>query len=365
MDNTKNLFDFATKELSQDAFLRWFFENYENPELGPIVVGFINYFSKGQFESREPFHLVYGDIKGLKTYAQRDHIDVSIDFKSDKFFGQRTLVIEDKTGSEEHNQLDTYNDAIAKWDCDNSLPPNHCVYKIFYKTNEIEGDEWRRIEKAKWTGFDIHKIYDFFEPYLGQTDFDILNDYIRHILKIHESYLGVSPETADKWDHLNWGTFFKVFTEKYSQLINPWFSAYHGLYYSMHFPFSVTGNKCLNSVVLEVQIRSRLKAYLHPQLGPKTKEKWSLNDFKNQDAYEVCKKELDDLRSFVGDYGSSIIKRANTARAFGKISEKIELQNVDANELAAELDKWVSELKNLIHAYNSRIDRKYFKEIEK
>lgn len=66
MNNTKNLFDFATKELSQDAFLRWFFENYENPELGPIVVAFINYFSKDQFDSREPFHLKYGDIKGLK-----------------------------------------------------------------------------------------------------------------------------------------------------------------------------------------------------------------------------------------------------------------------------------------------------------
>ena len=24
----KNLFDYATKELSQDAFLRWLFENY-------------------------------------------------------------------------------------------------------------------------------------------------------------------------------------------------------------------------------------------------------------------------------------------------------------------------------------------------
>ena len=25
----KNLFDYATKELSQDAFLRWLFENYD------------------------------------------------------------------------------------------------------------------------------------------------------------------------------------------------------------------------------------------------------------------------------------------------------------------------------------------------
>ena len=37
-----NLFDYATKELSQDAFLRWFFENYDDPHIGPVVVDFIN-----------------------------------------------------------------------------------------------------------------------------------------------------------------------------------------------------------------------------------------------------------------------------------------------------------------------------------
>lgn len=34
--NTKNLFDFATKELSQDAFLRWLIESAEDPDVAPV-----------------------------------------------------------------------------------------------------------------------------------------------------------------------------------------------------------------------------------------------------------------------------------------------------------------------------------------
>ena len=33
----KNLFDFATKELSHDAFLRWLFENWQEPECDIFV----------------------------------------------------------------------------------------------------------------------------------------------------------------------------------------------------------------------------------------------------------------------------------------------------------------------------------------
>lgn len=29
----KNIFDFATRELSQDAFLRWLLENYDDADL--------------------------------------------------------------------------------------------------------------------------------------------------------------------------------------------------------------------------------------------------------------------------------------------------------------------------------------------
>ena len=33
----KNLFDYATKELSQDAFLMWLFANYDDPKIGILA----------------------------------------------------------------------------------------------------------------------------------------------------------------------------------------------------------------------------------------------------------------------------------------------------------------------------------------
>ena len=76
----KNLFKYATKELSQDAFLRWLFENYEDQYLGPVVVDFINTFTADQYEPklRPQLSLKYGDITKLKTCAQKNDIDVTI-----------------------------------------------------------------------------------------------------------------------------------------------------------------------------------------------------------------------------------------------------------------------------------------------
>ena len=158
----KNLFDFATKELSQDAFLRWFFANYDDEQIGPIVVDFINCFSKGQFDGRKQFNLKYGDITKLVSYAQVNDIDISIDFWCEKLFkGHRTIVIEDKTDSQEHNQLKDYNAAISKWNY-GDLSPEECVYKIFYKTHVIGESEKKRVTEAKWTAFGINEINEFF-----------------------------------------------------------------------------------------------------------------------------------------------------------------------------------------------------------
>lgn len=43
----KNLFDFATKELSQDAFLRWLFENYncENEDVKKVCEKILSEFT--------------------------------------------------------------------------------------------------------------------------------------------------------------------------------------------------------------------------------------------------------------------------------------------------------------------------------
>ena len=50
----KNLFDYATKELSQDAFLRWLFENYncENESAKNAFRKLFDSFTKNKFKEK-------------------------------------------------------------------------------------------------------------------------------------------------------------------------------------------------------------------------------------------------------------------------------------------------------------------------
>ncbi len=350
----KNLFDFATKELSQDGFLRWFFENYKNSQIGPIVVDFINYFSKGQHEKRQAFNLKFNDITQLISHAQVNNIDVSIDFWCEKLFkGHRTIVIEDKTASHEHsNQLEHYNNCISKWKYDNNLTPTKCVYKIFYKTHEIDSEELRRVASAKWTAFGIEEIYSFFIKYKNKTDSDVLNNYIDYINRIHTCYQEVSKEICSKWNPINWETFFnKRIKPKYSN-IDYKFECFRGIYNSMILTMDLNNTNYLKCAALEIQIKDKLIPCLHPLFNVGNKWDWSINVFKDDDRFDECNKELTDLREFV-EKQNSFLKRGNTARAFASIDEMIEL-NCKTDKLEKLIDRWASEMIRLITLYNNK-----------
>lgn len=66
----KNLFDYATKELSQDAFLCWLFDNYdcENEKVAEVAVRLLSSFS---------FELSAVKIKNLQVFKQWKYIDVA------------------------------------------------------------------------------------------------------------------------------------------------------------------------------------------------------------------------------------------------------------------------------------------------
>ena len=70
----KNLFDYATKELSQDAFLRWLFENYdcENKKVRNVCEKLFNAFTNNELN----FSKI--DKNSLRTVAQWNKIDISI-----------------------------------------------------------------------------------------------------------------------------------------------------------------------------------------------------------------------------------------------------------------------------------------------
>ena len=77
----KNLFEYATKELSQDAFLRWLIENWnesDDKELQKASRGFLNSLTDNAYS-----HLDYEKAK-IVTYAQVAHMDITIDVFPDK-----------------------------------------------------------------------------------------------------------------------------------------------------------------------------------------------------------------------------------------------------------------------------------------
>lgn len=189
----KNLFDFATKELSQDAYLRWLFENYDDPEIGEAsnrLLGMFCHFGK---EER---------VQSLETVAQWCRIDISV-WITTTLSRKIALFIEDKTFSHEHSQLTVYDGHI------NGVN-EHEIYKVFYKTDLIDDEEKSRISAAKeWKFFDIKEIYSFWNVYETANNI-ILSQYAKHIKKIYNVATNVQKPTTNKnkIDFLAWRVYF-------------------------------------------------------------------------------------------------------------------------------------------------------------
>lgn len=219
----KNLFDYATKELSQDAFLRWLFENYdcENKKVRNVCEKLFNAFTNNELN----FSKI--DKNSLRTVAQWKNIDVSIWFTIQ---GEEYLiVIEDKTTSEEHKQLNNYNEKIQDhldWLIKNKKSPIKQVYKVFYKTAQISGVEKERIEEAGWNNiFDIDRIYGLFKD-CYDTDSDVLDGYANHIRDINDTYNNFENVPFEKWLYNN--TIFQAYAQK--RLRSDYSDCYRGIY---------------------------------------------------------------------------------------------------------------------------------------
>ena len=206
----KNLFDYATKELSQDAFLRWLFENYDcgNESVEKICRKLFDSFTENKFENKT--------ITKLETVAQWKNVDILIWFKIDG--EEHLIVIEDKTGSGVHNnQLAIYEEKInvhnkfwrneenqKKYQVERYLKKDTKLFKIFYKTNIIDAWEYKYAKDSGWRPYDIHSIYELFKDV--ETNSEVLSYYVEHIKKIHSAAKREQPPS--KWDLISWHSFF-------------------------------------------------------------------------------------------------------------------------------------------------------------
>ncbi len=214
-----NLFDYATSELSQDAFLLWLL-NWANPFDQQKIV--LNYEQKCLHEAAQGFvHMLLDmptdlQIESVKCYKQKFHIDVLAVVN-----GQYALIIEDKTDTKEHGkQIEKYTEALKK-DENFKILERCCIY---YKSGN---ESLHSIEKLRKRGIKTilrKDVIDLFTPYVNTIKDSIFVDYFNHLQKIEnltnsylttptyqwkeEAWQGFYMELEDKLGMGNWGVDF-------------------------------------------------------------------------------------------------------------------------------------------------------------
>ena len=191
----KNLFDFATSELSQDAFLLWLFASWEDPAIQKegIVHSLLEKFCELKKDDT---------IKKIKPTAQWKHCDIRLDIETEKK-PKIILLIEDKTFSSEHsNQLENYKKAIEKESGEKHI--------VFYKTSKIDEKERERVDAAKWKPYDLEKILNIFRPFQNSSVF-LVKQYYEHLDELEKCNLNTTkPERSEtRKDLQKWIGYFK------------------------------------------------------------------------------------------------------------------------------------------------------------
>lgn len=200
----KNLFEYATKELSQDAFLRWFIENDYNGSGRELLSVLTNVDSS--------------KISNIKTWAQSEHIDICVDFNvGDE---PHILIIEDKVNTGEHsNQLERYMRSVQKWNNANEKYKNRKSHFVFYKTRILKQDEINYIESRKidgkpfkWIVFDLLEINKFFLKYLNSDNL-IIKQYAEYVNGL--SFDSTNTTIPNENRIIAWKSFFERVIKPY------------------------------------------------------------------------------------------------------------------------------------------------------
>lgn len=221
---TPNLFNYATSELSQDAFILWLLD-WANPQykeadeyLHTAAQAFIRVLLDKQSD---------WTISKVECIKQQDHIDV-LAIINDNI----ALIIEDKTNTGVHdNQLQRYTDIVKeKYTTCSEL---HCVYfksgnESFYTLNILENEYLQYIKDNP----SEHSLI-FFKKMLRKDIIDVLKleeiptsnaifvDYIKNLRKIQtwsNSYK--EGKVVGLWGNTAWQGFYMALENVINAKIN-------------------------------------------------------------------------------------------------------------------------------------------------
>lgn len=217
MKDKNNLFKYATKELSQDAFLCWSINWLNESEEHPLY----------QY-GKEMLDLFLGDEKkekycDVKILRQYEKIDVLVMFK-DENGGSHALIIEDKTNTSEHdNQMKKYEEKLNdKLKSDDSIKSyvNAKIHLAYVKTGIMYDYDLRMVGKGA-NVVDLEMLLEVVSRHAKKGVSEILADFDEYIsgIKQHREELitSIKGENYQSALHDYYGQFCfmdKIFSKR-------------------------------------------------------------------------------------------------------------------------------------------------------
>jgi hypothetical protein len=200
--NEPNLFDFATKELHQDAFIAWLISwanpknKYFNEKLHECAVDFVKKLVNNKDAELDNVH-------EIKVKRQYKNIDVFVEINNDI-----VLVIEDKTNSSRHgNQLENYQNIIKK------EFPNHRNIFIYLKTGDETNHELEKIQNIGYKVYDRKNYISFFNDHIVDVNNDVVKYFYERLKKLENNVNQWEGKKVDEWNNNDFIGFFQ-FIEK-------------------------------------------------------------------------------------------------------------------------------------------------------
>jgi len=199
MKKQPNIFDYATSELSQDAFIVWLiqwadkdFQKIDTP-LNTCAISFVQELL-GKDHSYK--------IETIEAGRQWNNIDVWA-LVNDKYF----LVIEDKKGTKEHSdQLNRYSEIAKK-----HYEKSDIEIKLVYFKMEEQG-KYHEIENAGFSLFQRNKMLLILENYINSTEKskhnNIIADYYKNLDNLNKKINSYLTKPINEWYWYSWQGFY-------------------------------------------------------------------------------------------------------------------------------------------------------------
>lgn len=201
-----NIFEIATKELSQDAFITWLLKWADDScknldeDLHQCGKEFVSALIKKQNPNFSEF------INKVEAGRQWENIDVWAEI-NDKYF----IIIEDKTNSKEHSkQLEKYKNFEEEWRVKNNKEKAVCIY---LKTGNESKENFKDIEKKGYSVFERKDFLSLFEKFPNIKN-DIFVDFKERILQIEEITNSYKNKKISEWKYFEWQGLYQVIEEK-------------------------------------------------------------------------------------------------------------------------------------------------------